>query len=182
MLQAATNRHQAWEQAKQNIKLAQGAQKKHYDKGRKDMEFKEGDEVLYSTKNAGLKTTLCRKLLPKWVGPFKILKVINAVAFKLDFPPHLKWHNVVHVSSLRRYIQGRRAPPPLPIIINGEINYMVESILAHQKSGSRKGKPLYKFLIKWEGYDPTHNSWEPESNLVGTCDDLLSVYKSSHNL
>ena len=181
-LQAAVNRHSAWEEAKNNIKVAQEAQKKYYDKGRKQLDLKEGDQVLYSTKNAGLKTTLCRKLLPKWVGPFKVLKVVNEVAFKLDFPPHLKWHNVVHVSSLRKYVQGRRKPPPLPIVIDGEINYIVESILAHQRTGSRKGKPLYKYLIKWEGYDPTYNSWEPESNLVGTCDGPLSVYKSTHSL
>ena len=50
------------------------------------------------------------------------------------------------------------------------------------KTGSRKGKPTFKYLIKWEGYGAEHNSWEPESNLVGTCDSLLSPYKLSHGL
>jgi hypothetical protein len=138
--------------------------------------------VLYSTKHAGLKTTLCRKLLPKWIGPFTVTKVVNDVAYKLSFPPHLKWHNVIHISSLRKYVPGRNPPPPLPLVIDGELNYEVEQILAHAVCGKRKEKPLYKYLVKWEGYGQEHNSWEPESNLVGTCESLLSPYKAVHGL
>jgi len=37
------------------------------------------------------------------------------------------------------------------------------------------------FLIKWLGYDPKFNSWEPEENLVGS-EELLIKYKSSKDL
>jgi hypothetical protein len=182
ILQAAIHRSQTWDTAKQNIAHAQKAQQKYYNKGRKDVCFAVGDQVLYSTKNAGLKTTLCRKLLPKWIGPFTVTKVVNDVAYKLSFPPHLKWHNVIHISSLRKYVPGRNPPPPLPLVIDGELNYEVEQILAHAVCGKRKGKPLYKCLVKWEGYGQEHNSWEPESNLVCTCESLLSPYKAVHGL
>jgi hypothetical protein len=182
LLKAAQDRAVAWENAKKHIASAQEAQQKQYNKGRRDISFAVGDKVLFSTRNAGLKSTLCRKLLPKWIGPFSIVKVINPVAYKLSFPSHVKWHNVTHVSSLRKYVPGRNPPPPLPLIIDGEVNYEVEAILSHMKTGSRKGKPTFKYLIKWEGYGTEHNSWEPESNLVGTCDSLLLPYKLSHGL
>jgi hypothetical protein len=182
LLRAAEARYDAWHTAKTNMAHAQALQQKHYNKGRRDVSFKEGDKVLFSTKNAGLKSTLCRKLLPKWIGPFTITKVVNSVAYQLDFPSNLKWHNVVHVSALRRYIPGRATPPPLPHVIDGEICYDVLAILAHKKAGTRKGKPLYKYLIQWEGYGPEHNSREPESHLVGTCEALLKLYKHAHGL
>jgi hypothetical protein len=182
LLKAAESRYEAWEKAKKNIEHAQAVQQRHYNKGRRDVSFKVGDKVLYSTKNAGLKSTLCRKLLPKWIGPFSVTKVINEVAYQLDFPANLKWHNVVHVSALRRYIPGRALPPPLPHVIDGEICYDVLAILGHRKTGTRKGKPVFKYLIQWEGYGPEHNSWEPESHLVGTCESLLRPYKLAHGL
>lgn len=182
LLEAAEQRYKAWEAAQRNIAQAQAEQAKHYNKGRRDIQFRVGDLVLYSTRNAGLKSTLSRKLLPKWVGPFKVTRVVNELAYELEFPPQVKWHNVIHVSSLRRYIPGRTPPPPLPHIIDGEVCYDVEVIMGHTKVGKRKGKPIYKYLIKWEGYGPEFNSWEPESNLVGTCDSLLSPYKAAHGL
>jgi|JI6StandDraft_1071083.scaffolds.fasta_scaffold10053_5 hypothetical protein len=57
--------------------------------------------------------------------------------------------------------------------------YEVEKILGHRE---RKGKPKSKagqlqYLLKWKDYEQRHNSWEPESNVLG-CDDLLMEYRS----
>jgi hypothetical protein len=38
--------------------------------------------------------------------------------------------------------------------------YPVENILAY-----RKNKNIDEYLIKWEGYDESYNSWEPKKNL-----------------
>jgi hypothetical protein len=157
-------------------------QQKYYNKGRRDLSFKVGDQVLFSTQNAGLKTTLCRKLLPKWIQPFPVERIINPVAYKLAFPPHVKWHPVVHVSTLRRYVPGRASPPPLPQILDGEIYYEMADILNHSKTGSRKGKPVYKFLIAWKDYGPESNTWEPESNLNKACKSYVQEYKLKHGL
>ena len=53
-------------------------------------------------------------------------------------------------------IPGQRPPPPpLPEIINGEKEFIVEEILDSKVVNRR-----LQYLIKWEGYGIEHNSWE----------------------
>ncbi|XP_052727736.1 uncharacterized protein LOC128195006 [Vigna angularis] len=64
-------------------------------------------EALYGRK---CRTPLCRavrpkKLSPKFVGPYQILRKIGPVAYELSLPPQLSnLHPVFHVSQLRKYI------------------------------------------------------------------------------
>ena len=95
--------------------------------------FAVGDRVLRATKFAQPKNIMGKKLLPKWMGPFAIVQKINEVAYRLDLPDHLNWHNVFHVSLLRKYLDGGRVQsPPLLEIVNGEPQYHVEKVLAHR--------------------------------------------------
>ena len=44
------------------------------------------------------------KLLPRYVGPFEILKRVGTVAYRLALPPSLSSvHAIFHVSILRKY-------------------------------------------------------------------------------
>ena len=44
------------------------------------------------------------KLAPRYIGPFKILKMVGTVAYRLALPPSLSGvHDVFHVSMLRKY-------------------------------------------------------------------------------
>jgi hypothetical protein len=64
-LQAAHEREKLWVQARGNIESAQECQKKHYDKHRREVVYQEGDKNLLSTRNAGCRTVLSTKFLPK---------------------------------------------------------------------------------------------------------------------
>ena len=78
--------------------------------------------------------TLCpsNKLDAKKLGPFKITRQINPVAFELKLPTSMKIHPVFHVSLLEPRLtsplQIRQQPPP-PILVDDEPEYEVESIL-----------------------------------------------------
>ena len=52
--------------------------------------FKEGDFVYLSTKNISFAKGLARKLLPKFIGPYKIIQDFNNSSFKLELSHHLK--------------------------------------------------------------------------------------------
>ena len=46
-----------------------------------------------------------RKVTPRFVGPYQILRIIGVAAYEITLPPHLtNLHNVFHVSQLRKYV------------------------------------------------------------------------------
>ena len=89
------------------MRTAQSRQKSYSDKRRRPLEFQEGDHVfLRVTPMTGVGRALkSRKLTPKFIGPYQILRRIGPVAYQIALPPNLSnLHNVFHVSQLRKYI------------------------------------------------------------------------------
>ncbi len=153
------------QEAKKHLLAAQNRQKSYADRKRREISFDVGTQVLLSTSNIKLKMPGARKLLPRWIGPFKVLKRVGKVAYRLELPTTLKIHNVFHVSLLKSYrTSGKVQPPPPPILEDDELSFDVERVLAHEVRGSRT-RPQKFYLIKWLGYGLEHNSWEPEKNL-----------------
>ena len=141
-----------------------------------------GDYVWLSTANLRSRLHGTPKLMPRFVGPFKITKVVNDTTYQLDIgDTHKKVHNVFHSSLLKRC---KGAPPkqPLPIVLSEDADargayerFEVEMILDHRVDHRRRSKSDgskttkrddgVKYLVKWKGYDAIHNTWEPASNV-----------------
>ena len=112
---------------------------------------------------------------PRRIGPFKMLRQINEVAYKVELPPKSRVHPVFHVSQLRKFLG--EAPAPLDPVLSanpGEAKFEVEAILDTRLSCKKR-----QFLIKWKGYPIKDASWEPELNLNG-CPELLADFHSRH--
>jgi hypothetical protein len=173
--------------AKKCIQAAQSRQKRFADDHRRELMFSIGDKVLLSTKNINLLLTKDRasntvKLLPRWMGPFTVLRKFGEVAYELQLPPHMRVHPVFHVSLLKSFIPDGKAPPPVPEMADGELKYQIETILAHRmvkvrgrKAKGKKPKHLYQYLIRWAGYDTAHDSWEPDVT-ISECETLYHDY------
>ena len=97
--------------------------------------FSMGDYVLLNTRNLPLWMVGTKKLAPLWVGPYKVLEVVNSNAYKLALPTSLYLlHLVFNISVLKPYC-GTVIPPPNPIQIDGDLEYEVAEILAHRHAG-----------------------------------------------
>jgi len=163
--------------AKQSLQKAQDRQKKYADKNRREFRLTVGDKVLLSTKNLPMRKGFSKKLLPRFIGPFTVTRVINDVSAQLDLPKGLRWHNVFHASLLRHYKEGGPiTAAPIPEIIDGELEWEVETILDH-----RSGRPGKEYLIRWKGFTSDEDTWEPEANLKNA-PTLLKNYKLKHKL
>lgn len=186
---AATNfleRHRyLWEVARSNLTKAQANQKVQADRHRRDVRFAVGDEVLLSTRDLAMAADpehpRAAKLTARFVGPFKITRIINDNAYELELPPQLRIHAVQNVSKLRAYVRspvrfdGRPRPvdrpaPDMEDATAGE-QWHVERILAKRGSGTRR-----EYLVKWVGYPNEECSWEPRRNL--NCPDLLAEFEA----
>ena len=90
--------------------------------------FKQGDKVWLDTRNIRMKYH--KKIRLKREGPFKIVKVIGPVTYRLKLPPAWKIHPVFHATLLRQYqeteVYGANFPRPLPDMIKGEEVHEVE--------------------------------------------------------
>ncbi|KAJ9520387.1 hypothetical protein QJQ45_000129 [Haematococcus lacustris] len=173
-----------WQEAVANAKLcmqaAQQRQAAYANQDRRDVHYKVGQMVLLSTKNMRLKPGKARKLLPRFVGPFKVLDLVGQVAVNLQLPASMsRLHPVFYVSLIKPYTGTDVGfmPPPVEWL-DEEPVYYVERLLDHRHVHAGKAK---EYLVQWEGYDADHNTWEPRSNLVG-CDKILAEYNAAHNL
>ena len=180
-----------WTAARANMLKAQSDQKRHADKHRRDELFVVGDEVLLSVRDLQLAADKsdqprAAKLTGRFIGPLKIIRVINPNAYELELPEQLRIHPVVNISKLRRYLrsperfdtrpQPLSRPPPEASDAAGDGQYVVERILAERRNGRAR-----QYLIKWLG-DPTEEcSWEKRANLKGA-PDLLREFDAAQQL
>ena len=94
------------EHAKLCMESAQQRQKTYADKGRRDVTFEAGEQLMLNTKNVRNKNPGCPKLMPRWIGPFKVLERVGKGAYRLNLPLELKMHPVFHVSLLQPWAEG----------------------------------------------------------------------------
>ncbi len=169
---------QALSRAKASMAKAQDRQKHYYDKHRKEIVFSVGQQVLLNTKNIRPEAGTAKKLLPRWIGPFTVTAVIGTNAVQLSLPGTWKIHNVFHVQLIKPYKSDGTVQPPPPVDwLGNEPLFTVERLLDHRRKKVGRSTVI-EFLVKWQGYSPEHNSWEPQSNLL-TCDELIHAYWQS---
>ncbi|XP_073411329.1 uncharacterized protein [Dendrobates tinctorius] len=149
---------------RRNLESAQDRYKKSADRFRKPAPtFKVGDLVWLSTKNLKMRVP-SSKLGHKYIGPYKITKLVSNVACRLQLPRSMRIHPVFHVSLLKtatpNSFPGRSSSPPAPVLIDGQEEFVVEKIL-----DSRLRRDGVQYLVQWQGYSSEDNSWEPASNL-----------------
>jgi hypothetical protein len=118
--------------AQQRQKKAAGQQRRHVTYSVNDLVMLRADTLAF--KNAG-----SRKLMNKWVGPFRVSELGSNVNVRLELPAYGGWqslHSVFHVSRVRPYFQRTGSLtnwqlPPLVFKSDGSLEWEVETIFDH---------------------------------------------------
>ena len=90
-----------WQRVRDNLLKAQASMTSYADKHRKESKIRPDMLVMLDTKNLSLAACKTKKLKPRFVGPFKVLRQVGLVSFKIALPDSMKVHPVFHVSLLK---------------------------------------------------------------------------------
>lgn len=123
-----------------------------------------GQKVWLSSKDLPLKVE-SKKLAPRFIGPFKVIRKVNPVSYLLLLPKSLRVNPTFHVSRLKpvKYspLFPATRPPPAPRIIDGQPAYTVRRLL-----DSRLVRGRRQYLVDWEGFGPQERSWVPARHIL----------------
>nr|GEU55907.1 putative reverse transcriptase domain-containing protein [Tanacetum cinerariifolium] len=156
-------------QIKDILKVACDRQKSYDDKRRKPLEFSVGNYVLLKVSpwKGVVRFRKKRKLAPRFVGPFKIVKKVGPVSYRLDLPKELNSvHDTFHVSNIKKYLADPTLQAPLDEIqVDAKLNFVEEPIEILEiefKKIKRSRIAIVKILSRVDGGD-----------FVENCDNLM---------
>jgi hypothetical protein len=159
--------------------------KQRWDQSHVPSPIKPGDRVLISTKHFALDGP--RKLHEASAGPFSVVRLIGDNAIEVALTgEYARKHPVFPVSLAKPYTAGdparfpgrRQAPPPDPDFIDGEPEWEIEQILDEKRLRSANGTLERHYLVRWKGYDSSHDEFVPESEL-SHAQELLRAFRAS---
>ncbi|GKA22804.1 retrotransposon protein, putative, ty3-gypsy subclass [Tanacetum coccineum] len=115
-------------QIKDRLKVARDRQKSYADRRRKPLEFSVGNYVLLKVSpwKGVVHFRNKRKLAPRFVGPFEIIKKVGPVAYRLDLPKELNGVNdTFHVPNLMKCLADPTLQIPLDEIrVDAKLNFI----------------------------------------------------------
>ena len=108
------------------------------------------------------------KLSPKYVGPFEVLDKVCALEYRVELLPKLeKIHNVLHLSSLRKYVYNASHVVEVePIQLDENLayeEYLIRIVDTMDKVLRRAIVKLVK--IQWSNHEEREATWELEREL-----------------
>ncbi|XP_072087191.1 uncharacterized protein [Arachis hypogaea] len=134
--------------------VTESRQKSYADQRRKLLEFEVVEHVFLRVKptteiGRAIKT---KKLNPRYIGPFEILKRFRPVAYQVALPPHLSnLHDIFHVSQLCKYTSdAAHVLEPESVELKENLTFQVTSVRIDDTSMKKlRGKEvqLVKLLV-----------------------------------
>lgn len=141
--------------------------------------FEKGAYVLVDYPDAGFHKGPPAKTMTELEGPFQVVGDNGDASYSFLNPATEKTKPAVHAQRLRLFRYDQVHTDPIEVALKDQQLYLVERVLAHLGKSSGRGKDI-SFHIKWLGYGPEGNTWEPWANLRKNL--VVHQYLRDHNM
>ena len=162
-----------FDEARESLEKAAKRMKKYADQHRRAMEFQIRDKVLLKLTPQILKKvsskTRQRGLIPKFEGPFEVIKKVGEVAYILKLLERLKLHSTFPVSFLKPYFEdvdpGRTQVKRATPLVVKQFDKGLENILNHITIGASRMNQRIDYLVQWKDSSESEATWEQDLTL-----------------
>ena len=104
------------------------------------------------------------ELSPKYYGPYKVLKNIGTMAYKLELPVSSRVHPVFHVSCLKKVIGGKIPVQTIFPELDEEGKTILElEAVTKTRTQQLRNRSISEYLIKWKNLPTEDSTWEDEN-------------------
>ncbi|GJZ78451.1 putative reverse transcriptase domain-containing protein [Tanacetum coccineum] len=168
---------------KDRLKAALDHQKSYATKKRKPLEFTVGDHVLLKVSpwKGVVRFRKKRKLAPRFVGPFEIIKNLGPVAYKPRLPEELNGvHDTFHMSNLMKCLADPTLQVPLDEIqVDAKLNFMEEPVeILEREFKKLKRNRIAIVKVRWNSKHGPEFTWERVDHIRLKYPHLFSVDSS----
>jgi len=166
LLQQTTEKVQL---VRDRLQASQSRQKAYADRRKRPLEFKAGEHVfLRVTRTTGVGRAIrSRKLSPKFLGPYQILRRIGPVAYEIALPLQLvNLHPVFHVSQLQKYVfDPSHVLEAEDMQVREDLRVVVQPVAIEDRQvKERKGRATSLVKVIWDRRTGD-STWELEEEM-----------------
>ncbi|GJT49904.1 putative reverse transcriptase domain-containing protein [Tanacetum coccineum] len=173
-------------QIRQCLQAARDRQRSYANVRRKPLEFQVGDRVMLkvSPRKGVIRFGKRGKLNPWYIRPFKILKRIGLVAYKLELPEELSnVHSTFHVSNLKKCLSDESLVILMKELrLDDKLNFVKEpvEIIDREVNQLKKSRiPIVK--VRWNSKRGPEFTWEREDQIHAKYPHLFSNITPASN-
>ncbi|GJS51351.1 putative reverse transcriptase domain-containing protein [Tanacetum coccineum] len=155
---------------RQRLETARDRQRIYANVRRKPLEFQVGDRVMLkvSPQKGVIRFRKRGKLNPRYIGPFKILKRVGPVAYKLELPEELSnVHSTFHVSNLKKCISDESLVIPMKELrLDNKLNFVEEPIeIMDREVKQLRQSRIFIVKVRWNSKRGPEFTWEREDQI-----------------
>ena len=132
--------------------------------------FADGSYVLAEHRHNSLRRGPKSKLLPFLKGPMLVKFHTSEGNYVLQDLVSQEVRDY-HVSRLRTFLYDERTLTPMQVAVTDTLDEFVAERVIDMRGDSRNSRTNLSFLIRWAGYGPSDDTWEPWS----MCKDSVAV-------
>jgi hypothetical protein len=173
--QLLSNLAEARKAADENLRKARGRQADAYNSHRREATYGLGDLVWVFTPKP--RKGLSPKLQHLWHGPFRI-EEHHGLNYKIQSLANKTFKQLVHVQRLKPFYSPE--PPTEIPQIEEDLSGAADdpAITEPMQPIVRTHRKKKQYLIRWLGYSPEHDSWEPAANVSKVLIDAFEAHQT----